>query len=406
MKKNKRERESLPEKDTMSKKHVTFSSRKDICIPQPDDREQATETHITDEDVMRAEEETGLHAFRPSRAPLQSGSLQATHRDVHGIYDAFVGGDTQKLDLSRPPYAKKPSNEVLREMVDWERVKAEQLDQLRADPVYRFLADLATHARVDIQEFLQDKIGTLKVGREFVERQEQARVGITPEPQEPRRRLQRATTMPLPGDVRRERRRRRREEEEGSGSVVSSASVRRKRRKAVAMKQDRADFPRAQRIEAFDARTWLQRVEVIGQFAISDRAITTINYNYTRIIANVASLNGVHVKYFMSSEHVKQLFAQLCGLYLNYLDFTSRRTFIEISMNPVYLGSMDNIIRTFSSSVVWNDRIKELQLNPARRTKPQNCQLTVYTRIDGGCQGTAGLALCNTGGITLPLYPC
>lgn len=411
-----------------SKPRITRSA---TCVPQPtpsDHREQPSHLSFTESDVERAERDTGLKAHRlPSAVQLQPGSLKQTHHDVQGIRDTFVGPDTEALDLSRPPYAKQPSQQVLREMVDWERVKEEQLDALRSDPVYRFLADLATHARVDVEEFLQSKISSLRVGREIVERQEEAEIGLTPAPQEPV--LRRAPTLPLTAVERRRQRRRQKELQrqlregeltaasdtaEGEFGVTSRARVPRvrvKKEKAPRLKQ-RADLNRLQRTSAFDARTWLYRVEVIGRFAISDRAITAINYCYTRTLANAPQLNGVPVSYFMFSEHVSQIFAELCGLFLNNVDFRSRRTYIEISMSAEYKGAMRNLIIAFKHAVSWDANLRQLvlQSNPCSRGGGypyyNKCQLTVYRRIDGCCTQTRGLALCTTGASTLPLYPC
>lgn len=395
-------------------------TRSATCVPQPasSKREQPSHTAFTDSDIEAAENDTGLRAHRlPSTVQLQPGSLQQTHHDVQGIRDTFVGPDTEALDLSRPPYAKQPSEQVLREMVDWERVKEEQFDALRSDPVYRFLADLATHARVDVEEFLQSKISSLRVGREIVERKEEAEVELTPAPQQPV--LQRAPTMPLTAVERREQRERRRRQRElqrqlreGELTAASEARVPRvrvKKEKAPRLKR-RADLNRPQRISAFDSRTWLYRVEVIGRFAISDRAITAINYCYTRTLANAPQLNGVPVSYFMFSEHVNQIFAELCGLFLNNVDFRSRRTYIEISMSAEYKGAMRNLILAFKHAVNWDATLRRLVLQSdpcGGGGYPYNqCQLTVYRRIDGCCSQTRGLALCTTGASTLPLYPC
>lgn len=384
--------------------HVTFVPRASTCVSRVENREQASHTVISDAQQKQAEEETGLQAARPvSSVAIKPGSLKETHRDVHGIYDTFVSDDTEKLDLSRPPYAKKPSDRVLEEMVDWERVKQEQLDALRSDPVYRFLADLATHARVDVQDFLQTKVGSLSVGREFVERQEEAQLGITPEPSErvlsPQQRRQ---------EIRRRRRQQRLQQQRlrtGEETAVSEANAADGMRKR---KQQRADLSRRERIEAYDARVWLYRVEVIGRFAISDRAITAINYNYTRTLANAPHLNGVPVSYFMFSEHVNQLFAELCGIFLNNVDFRSRRTYIEISMSPEYKGAMRNLILAFKHAVQWDSNLRQLVLNsnPYDRNGHSPCQLTVYRRADGGCPALGGLQLCTTGATTMRLYPC
>lgn len=384
-------------------------SKQDIFVPLPPSssssskyREQPTTQHITEKDLRRAEESTGLKAnvYLPSSAPLEHGSLSATHRDVHGIREAFTSGDTNKVDLARPPFAKKLPPHVLHEMIDWERVKEKELDKLRSDKVYQFLAMLATTARIDVAELLENNLGSLAVGADISESRETAEVTETPEPLE---------TIPT---IRRKRRPRRmpfEEEEDVPQTDIefpSGAPVRRRRKKMKAeepMNFIRADFDRRDRHLAYDSQSWLRRVEVIGRFSISDRAITTINFNYTRILANAPSLNGVHVRHFMIDEHVNTQFALLCGQYLNYNDFMSRRTYIEVSMNNVYVKTMNSAIMFFMNNVEWNEEQRKLIV--LSRNDNRLCQFNRYNRIAGNCMASSAVLFCPTGTSYFKLYP-
>lgn len=389
---------------------MSSTRKRDICVPlSSSSREQPTHTEFTPADLRVYEQETGLRAYRPPQPDvLEPGSLTQTAEDVHGIREAFTSGDTRLLNLARPPYAKKPSDHVLRELWDWEEQENERLDELMHDPVYRFLEALSSQSVVELDELLVDmRKGRpgFRVGRELEERQQAAQFGVTPEPGAvpltaglpPQSQTSRTVRFTEPV-ARQERRTQRRRLRESVGLPSSAEGSRqpptKKRRKRLSV---RADLNRQERVEAWDARPWLERVTVMGRFVISPRARTTINYNYTRLIGNAPQLNGVHVQHFMFSEHVRELFAQLCGTYLNFLDFMSRRTYIEVSMRQYFVGDMRNLVRIFQNSVVWDDKQQKLLLDSSassEKARYTQCVPMTYRRTNGGVPTRMRLNLC------------
>jgi len=383
----------------------THTMSDDICIPKPDvpanssshgKREAPSVKHITDLDIKRAEAATGLKAkeYGPSSAPLRPGSLRDTHQDVHGLHKTFTGESMREVDLSRPPFAKKLPEQVMRQMIDWERVKAEQFDTLRSDPVYQFLSMIATTSQLDVQELIQSKTGPLAVGSEFVESREEAEITETPQPdvqqQLPRRRRRKRSPPQI-------------KDEDLLTDVEHLRSGARARKQQAPMLFIREDLSRAERRQAFDAQSWLRQVEVIGRFAISDRALTAINHSYGRILMNVPRLNGVHVRHFMFDEYVNSYFAMLCGLYLNYLDFMSRRSYVEISMNNIEVKSMDNLVLFFLRSVMWNADSRRLVVMSVDSFEPG--AVSPYHYMSEGCLGQSAVVFSGAGTSVCRQYP-
>lgn len=401
---------------------MSLFEEEDVCAPS----DRAVKKRITPSDIRAAEKRTGFRAL-PSSAAIKPGSLSKTHQDVHGLYDAFTSDNLDEVDLSRPPFAKKLPNAVLTQMIDWDRFKQEQFDKLSADPVYRFLADVAAVAVIDVREFLQSKVSNIAVGSEIVESRETSEITETPEPgsqQQPEllqllqqqqqqiQLLQRQLEDIKKQRPRKRRRSRQQQQEEQRRRLdedipqededIPQTDIEFQASGAKAMKFIRQDFNRAERKQAYDAQSWLRRVEVVGHFAISDRAIFAINFNYTRILFNVPSLNGVKVERFMYDEHVKTNFAFLCGTFINYTNLMSRRTYIEISMNPTLVKTMDSMVLTFFNNVVWNeDRRKLVMLTGSDNL----CQINPYQTVCGDCVSTSLVAFCPSGTHHLKLFP-
>lgn len=393
----------------------------DICIPQQQDdddchsgKEEATHMTFTPQDLRVMAQDTGLRAYRPPPVwyddTLQSGSLTETHEDVHGIREAFESGNPRLLNLARPPYAKKPPDSVLRELWDWEEDQNERLDELLSNPVYSFLEELSTHTVLDLEELLVDvRRGRpeFRVGQELEQRQQTAQFGVTPEPgtmppgvaqsqsQQQGQRVRFAEPIVQSSPPQQQQRQRLRESVGLPSSAEIKPTIRKKKRRR--RKRNRADLNRQERIQAWDARPWLERVTVMGRFVISPRARTTINYNYTRIIANAEHLNGVPVEHFMFTEHVKGVFAQLCGIYLNFLNFMSNRTYAAVSMREFYVGDMTQLIRVFQHSVFWDDQKKTLIMDASassQKARFTQCLPITYTRINGGSRTPMLMSLC------------
>ena len=384
--------------------------------------EQATTKTVTLQDLAEAEQAVGLEAnvFTSSTAQaqrqLRPGSLKQPQWDVHGIHRAFEEGGAS-LDASRPPFGKKLPPQVLQQMVSWEKRKQAQFKELREDPMYQFLAAMATTARLDVQQLLQNNntaaFSGLSVGSDLLLHRQEAELTETPAqsvqpaqrraPAADRQRggsssdgdeqehQQEHKSQPAPGESHQE-------QEPSVGFLPSSAREsrrkerrKRKRRGRTSSQQQqqqyvaRQDLSRSERRMAYNAQSWLRRVEVIGRFSISDRAVTSINQNYSRVVLNAPALNGVHVRHFMLDEHISSRFALLCGTYLNYLDFTSRRTYSEISMNNIYIKSMNDAVSFFKTSVVWSTQAKKLVViaAPARgSSRLHNSQMIPYQRVE------------------------